>query len=612
MDFVSTLLVWARRLSRRHRVVTALCLASLVAVIFLLTLSLEWTPESLAALVSVKPPDDSCRWLPGFVCDWRKQQSSTSSTPYDPKVSKPSSTPKASALPESDKKKLEFIRSYYTKLKSNKQKLEIGQKFYDSILTTVRKAKPDSVLAQDYPVEKLVSKRYELRDTTIPTYSKTFLSGFLKLSDKEFNDLKASHDYVIDKLPQQAPLGLYSGDGIVYVGGGKFNWLTLLSIRALRAEGCLLPIEILIPTIDEYELELCSRVFPAMNARCIYLPMQFRGEQLSATKLEFSGYQYKCLAILLSSFENVLLLDSDNVAAYAPDHLFNKEPFVSTGLIVWPDFWKRSTSPDYFKIANVKLSQTELLPRYDEVYGEYHPQTYQEPLDLDNTPLHERVGAIPEPSSESGQLMISKKTHMKELLLALYYNYYGPSHYYPLFSQGAQGEGDKETFLAATIVTKGSYYQVGKFLDALGNVRKDAFNGNGMGQFDPVEDLAWQRKKEKLRTEFSGDVYYEEVKKLQKPKMLFVHANVPKLNPWSMKNEHDTVDEDGNRYRLYGLGMRERTGADFEGIVWGHMDTLLCELNLNINAFKEIDRKALCTEIKTHREWLKSTEHTLE
>lgn len=609
-------MVRARWLARRHRVVTTLCLALLLVVLFLLTLSFDWNSEALSSLISVKNPDDSCGWLPSFLCNWGSQQpSSSSSEPYEPKASNPSGSPKTGQptnLPESDKRKLEYIRSYYTKLKENKQRLEKGQKFYDGILNIVRLAKPESVLQQSYPNGQMIAERYVMRDESLRTYSKSYLSGFLELSDKEFNDLKTSHDYVIDKFPEKAPAGLYSGDGIVFVGGGKFNWLTLLSIRALRAEGCALPIEILIPTIDEYELQLCSRVFPAMNARCIYLPMQFKGEQLSATKLEFSGYQYKCLAILLSSFENVLLLDSDNVAAYAPDHLFKKEPFISTGLIVWPDFWKRSTSPDYFKVANVKLSQTELLPKYDETYGEYHPQSHQEPLDLDKIPLHERLGAIPEPSSESGQLMISKNSHMKELLLALYYNYYGPSHYYPLFSQGAQGEGDKETFLAATIVTSKSYYQVGKFVDALGNIRDNNFNGNGMGQFDPVEDYNWQKKKEELRKTLSGDEYYEAIGKLPKPKMIFVHANVPKLNPWTMKNKFDTVDENGNRYRLYGLGMRERTGVDFEGVVWGHMDTLLCVLNLAIDAFKDIDRKELCAEIKEHKEWLKSTEHTLE
>lgn len=621
MDFLSMLLVRARRLTRRHRVVTAFCLAVLVVVVFLLTLSVEWNAESLASIITVKTPDDSCKWLPSVFCNWRKGLLPVSDDkPFKAKTP-PTSTssssdlpgnPLASPLPPSYKEKLDAIRSYYSASKAARKKLDMGRKFYDDIMNTIRTAKPASDLKQNYPNGKMTPDRYELRDERLLTYSKTYLSKYLKLSKKEFDDLKASHDFVLDKLPEKAPTGLYSGDGIVYVGGGKFNWLTLLSVRALRAEGCELPVEILIPTMEEYELELCSRIFPAMNARCIYLPMQFKGEQLSATKLEFSGYQYKCLAILLSSFENVLLLDSDNVAAYAPDHLFKHEPFLSKGLIVWPDFWKRSTSPDYFKIANIQLSQSELYPKYDEKYGEYRPQEYELPLDLDKIPLHDRVGAMPDPSSESGQLMISKRTHMKQLLLALYYNYYGPTHYYPLFSQGAAGEGDKETFLAATIVTKKSFYQVGKFLDALGNLRDGNFNGNGMGQFDPVQDYKWQQEKEKLRAKLKGNEYFEAVDKLRKPKMLFVHANYPKLNPWIMKNELDTIDKDGKRYRLYGLGMKVRTGQDFEAMVWDHMDTLLCDLNLNVEAFKNVDRKALCTEIKEHKEFLKTTEYTLE
>lgn len=596
--------------------VTALYLACLVVVLLLLTFSMEWGSEQLLPLISVKNPDDECRWLPSFVCDWKKLLSlALELKPYEPEKSKASAVAKPgqqTSLLEADEKKLDYIRSYYTKLRSARKKLEIGQKFYDDILNLIRRAKPGPELLKQYPNGKMDSTRYEMRDANLPIFSKSYLSNYLKLTPKEFTDLKTSHDFVLEQLPDKAPKGLYSGDGIVFVGGGKFNWLTLLSIRALRAEGCLLPIEVLIPTIEEYELQLCSRILPLMNARCIYLPMQFKGEQLSATKLEFSGYQYKCLAILLSSFDNVLLLDSDNVAAYSPDHLFKQEPFTSKGLIVWPDFWKRTTAPDYYKIANIQLSQTEVLPRYDERYGEYMPQQPEEPLNLDNVPLHERLGAIPEPSSESGQLMISKKTHMKALLLALYYNFYGPSHYYPLFSQGASGEGDKETFLAATVVTKNTFYQVGKFLDALGNVRNNAFNGNGMGQFDPVQDFEWQEKKEKLRKKLSGDEYYKAVDELPRPKMIFVHANLPKLNPWNMVKDQETLDKEGNRYRLYGLGMRERTGGDFEQMLWGHMDKLLCEVQLEIDAFKDVDRAELCAEIKAHKEWLIATENTLE
>ena len=75
-----------------------------------------------------------------------------------------------------------------------------------------------------------------------------------------------------------------------------------------------------------------------------------------ANKFEFKGYQYKALAILLSSFENVLLLDSDNIPAHSPEELFENDPFKSYGLVVWPDYWKRATSP-YYNIADIDVSE---------------------------------------------------------------------------------------------------------------------------------------------------------------------------------------------------------------------------------------------------------------
>lgn len=612
----SSLIARFRWLSRRHRSVVLSAAGFAVFILIFSASHLLSSDASENSIHSIKDPGSSCRWLPFFLCPALYSSSlSDSDQPYDPhSVSATSqlSSSSGSPLPNPYKKKLEYIRSYYKKNPKAKARLDIGHHFYKDILAILGEAKPDTELAMSYPNGKLNPDRYVLRDESLQVTTEAYLSKFLQLSDKEFNSMKRSHDYVLQKLPEHAPDGLYSGDGIVYVGGGKFNWLTLLSIRALRSEGCQLPIEVLIPTLEEYELELCSRIFPAMNARCIYLPTLLQGDSLSATKLAFKGYQYKSLAILLSSFDNVLLLDSDNVAAYAPDHLFHNEPFLSKGLIVWPDFWKRSTSPDYFKIAGSFISKTDTYPTYDEKFGEYRQQNTDGNIDLDKTPLHERVGTIPDPSSESGQLMISKRTHMKELLLALYYNTYGPSHYYPLFSQGAPGEGDKETFLAATIVTKKPFYQVGKFVDALGNIRNNNFNGNGMGQFDPVQDLEWNIEKQKIAKRVSGEQYFEEIEKLKKPKMMFVHANFPKLDPWVMKQNEDTSDKEGNRYRLYGLGMKTRTGVDFEGVVWDHMYTLLCDLNLNIENFKNIDRRSLCDEIKEHREWLASTEHTLE
>lgn len=580
---------------RRHK---ALLPGVLLFVVVLVASTFMWV-DSLSPLSFIKVPDES--WLPSF--HWSKP----AAKPFNPTQPRTSGAPFPVSPPS--QAKLEHIQSYYNK-PQNAAKLALGHKFFGKILKELADAAPKTGPLSTYKNGKMVLERYVVNAKDEPVYTEDYLSGFLQLSDKELAAMTQSHSQVYKNVPEYAPDGLYSGDGIVYVGGGKFNWLTLLSIRALRAQGCQLPVEVLIPTLDEYELELCSRIFPVMNARCIHLPTALFGAAVPL--FTFKGYQYKSLAILLSSFDNVLLMDSDNIPAYAPDHLFVNEPFLSTGLIVWPDFWRRSTSPDYFKIAGVEVSKTELIARYDEHDGEYKDQNPLGDLNFDEVPLHERLGTIPDPSSESGQLMISKRTHMKALLLALYYNLYGPSHYYPLFSQGAQGEGDKETFLAATVVTLKPFYQVSRFLDALGLIRDDRFQGKGMGQFDPVQDLDWVVKKRKLRKTLSGQAYYDAVAKLPQPKMIFVHANFPKLDPWSLKKAEESVDKDGVRYRLYGKGMRQRTGIDFEAAQWTHMHTLLCDLNLKLETFKKVDRKELCNEIRQHQAFLAATEDTLE
>ena len=76
---------------------------------------------------------------------------------------------------------------------------------------------------------------------------------------------------------------------------------------------------------------------------------------------------------------------------------------------------------------------------------------------------HDCKGSIPEASSETGQLLINKNS-FQTLILAMYYNYYGPDYYYPF---SVKGEGDKETFIAAAHKLDLPYYQVGEFNENL-------------------------------------------------------------------------------------------------------------------------------------------------
>lgn len=527
--------------------------------------------------------------------------------------------------------KLRLISDSQKKIDPNNGKLTNGYEFFNKVFKILYEGKPKIKSLQNYLTkERIYHARYDTRpgNNEDPVFTEEYLSRFLQLSDSELESMVKSHKYVIDHLPENAPDQLFKGDGIVFVGGGKFNWLTLLSIKSIRAMGSELPIEVLVPKLDEYEPDLCARVFPALNARCIYLPHVLSGlephrQSSYVDKFEFKGFQYKALAILVLSFENVLLLDSDNIPVHLPDSLFKQEPFLSNGLIVWPDFWKRATSPDYYQIAGRKISNSELLPIYNEYEGLYKdiPQNSEYfnnngKIDLSKTPLHQRQGAIPDPTSESGQLMISKKTHTKALILALYYNLYGPTHFYPLFSQGSDGEGDKETFLAATVALGKPFYQVAKFLNAFGYFDSDHnFQGTGMGQYDPVEDFEINEKNKILATKSpeERDKMISKDLLLQKgPRILFVHANYPKLDPWELKKSKKIFNKKGGRIRLYGTGMKLRTGIDFETTQWTNMKFLLCELKIDVKLYQNVDRTELCEEINEHLDFLRSTISTLE
>lgn len=400
-------------------------------------------------------------------------------------------------------------------------------------------------------------------------FSKEYLSNFLQLNETELLAMKESHASIIPKFQNITTKDVYKGDGVVYVGGGRFNWLALMSVKSLRNMGSELPVEILIPNQQDYEPELCETIFPSLNARCLYLPKILGNETMSL--LSFGGYQYKSLALLLSSFSNVLLLDADNLAAYVPDVIFRQEPFKSQGLVIWPDFWKRSTSPDYYTIAGINISDERVLPGFTENDKKY-------------TPLHHLKGSLLDPTSESGQVLINKETHLHDMFLALYYNSYGPKYYYPLLSQGVVGEGDKETFLAASVALKNTVFQVRRSVHAVGRFKKDGhFVGVAMGQFDPIQDHL-------------NRIVPEDEKK--GPRMLFVHSNFPKLHPVQLRQQRKLFEGD-QRVRMFGP-MKGLVGYDFELAQFRNMEHLLCDLKIKLDTFKKENYTSMCDEIHQH------------
>ena len=394
---------------------------------------------------------------------------------------------------------------------------------------------------------------------------------YLTMTGHQLRALRASHQSFVDEIKieawQRRPYNLPyipKTRGIVTTAGGSYLPVAVISIRMLRETGSQLPVEVLLANQEEWDPQICDIVFPTLlNARCVVLQDIFdaAGQHKS---IKVNKYQFKIMSILFSSFEEVLFMDSDCFPTYDPEQLFLTDPFSSTGLVLWPDFWFPSESSFFFEISGIK-----------------------EP------PVHVR------PSTEAGEILYSKPKHELSLLLATYYNYYGPAFYYPLQSQGEYGEGDKETFYWAAIALEEPVYFVSTMVHALGSTTilgsatpEDDLRGSAMAQHDPIMDLAMRDRR---RNKDDGDTNQEAVPgkattyapHLQThPRPYFVHANFPRLDPAMIFHKDvrggwtPTRDINGTHVRIWQqteAAAIEEFGYDLERRLWNEIRLTACE-----------------------------------
>lgn len=302
------------------------------------------------------------------------------------------------------------------------------------------------------------------------------LSNIIQVTSEQHDEISRIHTELLTKYINdeyklfknlKTQVSRNKGQGIVYLSGKKYYWLTILSIKYIRnILKDQTPIEIFIPIRDKHD-HYCNKISSVYsNVKCSYFTDYLSKNQV----LQLSGYQYKSLALLFSTFNEILYLDSDNIPLISTDLMFNNVQFKKNGFVSWPDFWKRSTNYKFYDMAGL--------------------QRFAEPIST-------------LPSVESGQILINKSTHLKTLILAYYYNFYGPSYFYPLFSQGFPGEGDKETFyLASRVVEEDSYLITGHKTKSFGlKDKQGSYKGQGILQIDPND----------------------------KSKYWFLHMNYPKL-----------------------------------------------------------------------------------
>lgn len=399
--------------------------------------------------------------------------------------------------------------------------------------------------------------------------------------------MRVAHTTFLNDLAKDAPALVFEpgSRGIATTAGIRQLPVLVISLRMLRRTECNIPVEVFLASESDYDAQVCELILPALDAKCVLLSDIFRA---SGTGVALEGYQYKFMSLLFSSFDEVLLLDSDAFPTKDPSFLFDQPPFSELGMVLWPDFWYPSESPYFFELA-------QLGPP---------------------PPLQAR------PAIESGEMMFSKQKHNLTILLAAYYNYHGPQYFYRLFSQGGPGQGDKDTFgWAATITNSNtSFHLVHDPVFALGHTDSSGtFVGSAMAQHDPTRDYtspnpldnspsppnigkpnAHPQQNTSLPTPPHGNATHT-------PTPLFVHANFPKFDPATIFNHGESntarpiFDSNNTAVRAW-LPARqaiEYFGYDVERAFWAEIQFVACDWEGMFRAWE--GRRDICYNVKMYR-----------
>ena len=397
----------------------------------------------------------------------------------------------------------------------------------------------------------------------------------LWMDQLDIERMKNAHaNFITDirKLPAtHGPVYNPGTRGIVTTASESLLPTLTVSLHMLRKTGSTLAVEIFLKSPNAHTDAFCSYVFPNLNAKCLYLSDIFNR---ATTTVALSTYQYKIFSILFSSFEDVLLLDSDAWPISNPEPLFHSMPFTDVGMVLWPDFWYASESPYFFEIAKIK-----------------------DPPTLETRP-----------ATESGEIMYSKSKHGYGIMLATYYNYYGPDYYYLLQSQGGPGQGDKETFPWAATALGEQYYFVDHQVTSLG--RHDSsgeYVGTGMVQYDPVQDFF-----STTSPAASSDDAEKPTTKARRsePKPLFIHANFPKYDPYTIFGDDahgvhtPTRDSNSSLVRCWmpSTDAISLFGLDVEHRFWKSMEDSACGDLMGLWISEDKPSKAALKDLKSRDE----------
>lgn len=308
------------------------------------------------------------------------------------------------------------------------------------------------------------------------------------------------------------------GRGIVIVGGvdGQYLLASLVLVTNLRRLGCKLPIEVWMPESEAPSQEH----FNAFGIRGAQVRLLFNGTEVPQT-----GYATKLTAIALSSFTEVMFLDSDSYPAINPDYLFETREYKDCGAIVWPDFWENTAAPDLLEILEIEPER------------------------------------VPQGTHESGQILLDKRKTWTAILLALFMNL-EDQMYYPLLTT-YMGQGDKESIPYALTAVGLPYHKIQMPIRPVGFTSYECL--------DPAKPMFCTPENFYMSAMLQHDL---------EGRALFVHNNHPPKATLYLPNNFRSYIRRWQRVNYQDTAFLDTiswTGVDIERVIYEIQRTMACD-----------------------------------
>lgn len=272
-----------------------------------------------------------------------------------------------------------------------------------------------------------------------------------------------------DLIPWEPHKDRFSGRGVVIVAGNERSLKRVKAVlRALKKLGSQVAIELHYwdDEMTTAQKEDISSMWPMMY----FNDLSLRSNLLKTSHGgDFVNYQLKTAAVVNSRFEELLLLDADNVPVLDPDSLFESSTYKEFGTLFWPDIARTRPNNPMWAITNTPCKMDE----YEQ---------------------------------ESGQLLVDKRRYFYHLQLAAWFNN-EHAEYYNQFMLG-----DKDLFRFAWHALKTRYGSPSRWVTSVGTLAGPenyycghsfaqhhpngsvAFMHGGLVKRIPLEVMKWQRE----------------------------------------------------------------------------------------------------------------------